>query len=140
MIDEKDFKIDWFTISMQSLDGRHSYNECEGMWNGYLNLAYNHKEWTEEEEDHLLDVVLKYKAENWEEIAKEMSNRSPYQCFVHYRAILSNKTDDKASKWTKEEDDLLIRLKDEMQIGSMVPWTKIASKMPGRSKLQIYHR
>lgn len=30
MIDPNEFKIDWFTISMESLDDRHSSNECEG--------------------------------------------------------------------------------------------------------------
>lgn len=30
MIDENELKIDWFTISMEDLDARHSSNECEG--------------------------------------------------------------------------------------------------------------
>lgn len=110
------------------------------MWNGYLNPSFNRNSWSEEEEDHLLDIVLKHNIQNWDEIANEMNNRSAYQCFVHYRAILSNKNDEKFSRWTKEEDDLLLKLKNDMQIGSMVPWTKIATKMSGRSKLQIYHR
>lgn len=110
------------------------------MWNGYLKPSFNRKSWTEEEEDRLLSLVSRHKAQSWDEIGREMENRSAYQCFVHYRSDLSLRTDEKYSRWTKEEDDLLLKLKEELSIGSMIPWTRITAKMPGRSKSQIYHR
>lgn len=102
--------------------------------------SLNRKTWTGDEEDKLLSLVNKYGAQNWPEIAKQLKNRSPYQCFVHYRTVLSERNEPKNTRWTKEEDKILMQLVDKYRIGNLIPWTKITSQMPGRCKSQIYNR
>lgn len=110
------------------------------MWTGYLMPSLNRKTWTGDEEDKLLSLVNKYGAQNWSEIAKQLKNRSSYQCFVHYRTVLSERNEPKNTRWTKEEDKILMQLVDKYRIGNLIPWTKITSQMPGRCKSQIYNR
>ena len=55
------------------------------MWFGYLMPNLNRKAWTPAEEDKLLNAAIKFGAQNWTEIAKDVENRSVYQCFVHYQ-------------------------------------------------------
>lgn len=110
------------------------------MWTGYLMPTLNRKSWTSDEEDQLLCVATQYGAQNWPEIAQQVRNRSSYQCFVHYRTVLSERFETKNTRWTQEEDDTLMQLVEKYRIGTLVPWTKIKSRMPGRCKAQIYNR
>lgn len=100
----------------------------------------NRKAWTTDEEDKLLDAAKNFDAQNWTEIAKEVENRSPYQCFIHYQTIFADKHVEKNVSWTPEEDERLIENVEKFRIGSIIPWTKILEYMPGRQKSQLYNR
>lgn len=102
--------------------------------------SLNRSQWTPSEEDELLHFVNSYSMQNWSAIAKHLNRRSPYQCFVHYHAVLSEKHIAKNVKWTKEEDAHLIEMVEKYRIGDIIPWTKILESMPGRYKAQIYNR
>lgn len=110
------------------------------MWTGYLMPSLNRKNWTADEEDKLLCLAIQYGAQNWPEIAKQLKNRSAYQCFVHYRTVLSERMETKNTRWTKDEDKNLMQLVEKYRIGNLIPWSKITSRMPGRCKSQIYNR
>lgn len=110
------------------------------MWNGYLNPMLNRKEWTEAEEEKLINAAIKNNESNWNEIAKSVKYRSAYQCFVHYRTVLAKRNAEKVSRWTAEEDELLLRLIKENSIGSHINWARVLSNMPSRNNQQIYYR
>lgn len=110
------------------------------MWYGYLMPSINRSQWSSTEEDNLLHYVNHYSVQNWPVIAQQFSRRSPYQCFVHYHAVLSEKNLPKNVRWTREEDEHLIEMVNKYRIGNIIPWTKILETMPGRYKAQIYNR
>lgn len=110
------------------------------MWYGYLVPTLNRKAWTPDEEDKLLNAAHKYGAQNWNEIAKTVENRSVYQCFVHYQTNFNNKSILKYVKWSVEEDEQLITCVEKFRIGNIIPWTKVMENFPGRTKLQLYNR
>lgn len=100
----------------------------------------NRKNWTSDEEDRLLAAVSKHSAQNWAEIAKEVENRSSYQCFIHYQTAFGGKNVVKHTPWTADEDKMLLESVEKYRIGNVIPWTKISEKMSGRHKRQLYNR
>lgn len=102
--------------------------------------SLNRKQWTDEEEGLLLAAVEEHKAQNWSAIAKQLKNRSPFQCFVHYRTVFNVRGIARNACWTSEEDQNLMSYIDKYRIGNVIPWTKIMDKMAGRSRLQLYNR
>lgn len=140
MLQENEFSIDWYTISTKDLDGRHSPEECVGIWKGYLNPLLNRKPWTADEDAKLVEVVNAFNQQNWAAIAAQIDGRSAYQCLIQYRSVLSEKLKDKYVRWTPEEDSLLMEIIEKCSIGSVIPWSLVAEKTPGRSKSQVYNR
>lgn len=135
-----DFKIDWFSISAENLDDRHGPQQCMALWNGYLNPKLNRNRWTKDEEDTLLQVAGEYSYENWPAIAEHLPGRSGYQCFVHYQSVLAVMNVQRNVRFTKDEDDLLMEMVERYRIGSVIPWSTVVDKMPGRTKTQVYNR
>lgn len=135
-----DFEIDWFTISAKNLDGRHSINECVGIWNSNLKPSLNRKPWTDEDDEKLLRIADEYNCQNWDAIGLEMNGRSGYECIIHYQGIVNDQNILKNCRWTTQEDRLLLDTIEMCRIGTYIPWTKVADKLPLRSKMQVYHR
>lgn len=100
----------------------------------------NRKSWTSAEEDKLLNAANDYDHQDWEEIAKEVGNRSAYQCFVQYQTKFNSKNVMKNVRWTPEEDKRLIDAVEKYRIGNIIPWTKIMEVCSTRSKTQLYNR
>uniref|UniRef100_A0A182JT93 snRNA-activating protein complex subunit 4 n=1 Tax=Anopheles christyi TaxID=43041 RepID=A0A182JT93_9DIPT len=134
------FTVDWLKISTSVMNGRHSAAACEGMWNNYLMPGLKRSMWNSEEESKLVEAVEAHKGHRWHLIAQQVSERSEYQCFVHYQTNFSELVQSKKMPWTQEEDELLLRLVDENRIGNNVIWNKIVERMPYRNKVQVYHR
>lgn len=112
------------------------------MWQSYLNPSVNRREWTPDEEKKLLAATQEFEMQNWEEIAKNVPNRSAFQCFVHYRTVFNDHVIQRTpfSRWTPNEDQQLIQTVEKYRIGNVIPWTKIMEKMHGRTKGQLYNR
>ena len=134
------FKIDWFSISMKNLDNRHSPNECIGIWNGFLKPTLNRKPWTPEEELVLVEAAEKHSNQNWEEVAKTFTDRSAYQCLLHYQTIYIENNHIKHVRFTQQEDDLIMEMVEKYKIGDIIPWTRVCDKIPHRKKHQVYNR
>lgn len=134
------FKIDWFTISTEKLDDRHPPKQCMALWNAYLKPTLNRNRWTTDEEEKLHQIVQNYNYQNWPKIAKHLPGRSGYQCFVHYQSVMALMNIQRNVRFTPEEDNLLMQTIEKHRIGSIIPWSTIVEKMPGRTKTQVYNR
>lgn len=90
--------------------------------------------WTREEDETITQYVAQNGVKNWTKLAKLLPGRIGKQCRERWRNHLD--PSNKSGSWTKEEDELLIRLHEEY--GNS--WVKIASFMEGRSDNCIKNR
>lgn len=140
MVQDSSFKLDWFTISTKDLNGRHSPNECMALWQGFLNPTLSRRAWSPEEEERLSDVASAFNNQDWDTIAKNMTNRSAFQCLVAFRTLPSENAHVKYVRWTKEEDDFLLKTIEDNRIHNLIQWTAVLQKIPTRTKNQLYQR
>uniref|UniRef100_A0A182NQY4 snRNA-activating protein complex subunit 4 n=1 Tax=Anopheles dirus TaxID=7168 RepID=A0A182NQY4_9DIPT len=134
------FIVDWLRISNTAVNSRHTAAACEAIWNNYLRPGLKRSVWTTEEESRLMEAAEAHQHHRWDRIAQCVTERSEYQCFVHYQTNFSEISQIKKLPWTQEEDDLLLRLVEENRIGDNVIWNKVVERMPYRNKVQVYHR
>ncbi|XP_057894365.1 snRNA-activating protein complex subunit 4 [Melospiza georgiana] len=129
---------DWDKISNIHFDGQRSSEELRKFWQNWEHPSINKEEWTEEELDRLKQIAAEHNCLDWQSIAQELgTNRTPFQCLQKYQ--LYNK-DLKRKEWTKEEDQMLLELVQEMRVGSHIPYKKIAYYMEGRDSAQLIYR
>ncbi|NXD51299.1 SNPC4 protein, partial [Corvus moneduloides] len=129
---------DWDKISNIHFDGQRSSEELRKFWQNWEHPSINKKEWTEEEIERLKQIAAKHNYLDWQTIAQELgTNRTPFQCLQKYQ--IYNK-DLKRKEWTKDEDQMLLELVQEMRMGSHIPYKKIAYYMEGRDSAQLIYR
>ncbi|NXH61408.1 SNPC4 protein, partial [Rhabdornis inornatus] len=129
---------DWDKISNIHFDGQRNSEELRKFWQNWEHPSINKKEWTEEEIENLKQIAAKHNYLNWQTIAQELgTNRTPFQCLQKYQ--IYNK-DLKRKEWTKDEDQMLLELVQEMRVGSHIPYKKIAYYMEGRDSAQLIYR
>ncbi|XP_048181642.1 snRNA-activating protein complex subunit 4 isoform X2 [Corvus hawaiiensis] len=129
---------DWDKISNIHFDGQRSSEELRKFWQNWEHPSINKKEWTEEEIERLKQIAAKHNYLDWQTIAQELgTNRTPFQCLQKYQ--IYNK-DLKRKEWTKDEDQMLLELVQEMRVGSHIPYKKIAYYMEGRDSAQLIYR
>ncbi|NWT95186.1 SNPC4 protein, partial [Urocynchramus pylzowi] len=129
---------DWDKISNIHFDGQRSSEELRKFWQNWEHPSINKKEWTEEELERLKQIAAEHDYLDWQSIAQELgTNRTPFQCLQKYQ--LYNK-DLKRKEWTKDEDQMLLELVQEMRLGSHIPYKKIAYYMEGRDSAQLIYR
>ncbi|NWW63015.1 SNPC4 protein, partial [Ifrita kowaldi] len=129
---------DWDKISNIHFDGQRSSEELRKFWQNWEHPSINKKEWTEEEIERLKQIAAKHNYLDWQTIAQELgTNRTPFQCLQKFQ--IYNK-DLKRKEWTKDEDQMLLELVQEMRVGSHIPYKKIAYYMEGRDSAQLIYR
>ncbi|KAM7144238.1 snRNA-activating protein complex subunit 4 isoform 2-T3 [Macrochelys suwanniensis] len=129
---------DWEKISNINFDGSRNAEELRKFWQNWEHPTINKKEWNEEEIEKLKEIAAKHNYLDWQTIAQELgTNRSAFQCLQKFQAY--NK-DFKRKEWTKEEDQMLLQLVQEMRVGSHIPYKKIAYYMEGRDSMQLIYR
>ncbi|NWV36247.1 SNPC4 protein, partial [Grantiella picta] len=129
---------DWDKISNIHFDGQRNSEELRKFWQNWEHPSINKKEWTEEEIERLMQIAAKHNYLHWQTIAQELgTNRTPFQCLQKYQ--IYNK-DLKRKEWTKDEDQMLLELVQEMRVGSHIPYKKIAYYMEGRDSAQLIYR
>ncbi|NXU09496.1 SNPC4 protein, partial [Pardalotus punctatus] len=129
---------DWDKISNIHFDGQRNSEELRKFWQNWEHPSINKKEWTEEEIERLKQIAAKHNYLDWQTIAQELgTNRTPFQCLQKYQVY--NK-DLKRKEWTKDEDQMLLELVQEMRVGSHIPYKKIAYYMEGRDSAQLIYR
>ncbi|KFP35661.1 snRNA-activating protein complex subunit 4, partial [Chlamydotis macqueenii] len=129
---------DWEKISNIHFGGQRSSEELRKFWQNWEHPSINKKEWTEEEIERLKKTAAEHNYLDWQTIAQELgTNRTPFQCLQKYQVY--NK-DLKRKEWTKDEDQMLLELVQEMRVGSHIPYKKIAYYMEGRDSAQLIYR
>ncbi|KAF5746015.1 myb-related protein Myb4-like [Tripterygium wilfordii] len=88
--------------------------------------------WSAEEDDKLRSYIQKYGLWNWRELPKLAGlQRCGKSCRLRWMNYL--KPDVKLGRYTKEEDDLIIKLHEKYGR----KWSKIAAELPGRTDNEI---
>ncbi|NXC08378.1 SNPC4 protein, partial [Orthonyx spaldingii] len=129
---------DWDKISNIHFDGQRRAEELRSFWENWEHPSINKKEWTEEEIERLKQIAAEHSYLDWQTIAQELgTNRTPFQCLQKYQ--IYNK-DLKRKEWTRNEDQMLLELVQEMRVGSHIPYKKIAYYMEGRDSAQLIYR
>ncbi|XP_036607437.1 snRNA-activating protein complex subunit 4 [Trichosurus vulpecula] len=129
---------DWEKISKINFEGSRSADEIRKFWQNCEHPSINKQAWVEEETERLKEIAAKYNYLEWQKIAAELgTNRSAFQCLQMYQQF--NK-DLKRKEWTKEEDNMLTQLVEEMRVGNHIPYRKIVYYMEGRDSMQLIYR
>ncbi|XP_074871532.1 snRNA-activating protein complex subunit 4 isoform X2 [Carettochelys insculpta] len=129
---------DWEKISNINFDGSRNPEELRKFWQNLEHPDINKREWNEEEIEKLKEIAAKHDCLNWQTIAQELgTKRSAFQCLQKFQTY--NK-DFKRKEWTKEEDQMLLHMVQEMRVGSHIPYKKIAYYMEGRDSMQLIYR
>lgn len=75
------------------------------------------------------------KGKNWKRIAESLPGKSDVQCLHRWQKVLN--PDLIRGPWTKEEDDIVIKLVAE---NGPQKWTHVAAHLPGRIGKQCRER
>jgi hypothetical protein len=89
--------------------------------------------WTPKEDQKLMELMKKY-GQSWAMISSVMEGRTGKQ--VRDRYLNKLRPNIKCGDWSAEEDELLIRLLN--QVGNR--WSAIATHLPGRTEGQVKNR
>lgn len=95
--------------------------------------------WSADEDEKLLALVRQQLQRNvdeisWDEVEQGFRTRSKKQCRERWLSQLDPTL--KKSEWTQDEDDLLLRLSDELN----KKWAEIARRIPGRTENMVKNR
>lgn len=108
-----------------------------GIDNSYLPIkrkSSKKSKFTDNEDQRLQSLVMKYGTNNWKLIAKQIPNRTPRQCRDRYRHYLSPTINQ--SEWTKEEDRILLEKTEEFGF----KWKVLENFFSNRNEIQIRNR
>jgi hypothetical protein len=92
----------------------------------------NKRNWTQEEDNLLLELTTEDSKHNWKKLAKNFHNKTPQQVSYRYHKLLQSEK----KKWSRTDDITLVELVE--LYGK--DWKAIAIKMPGRSVEDIKER
>ncbi|CAD8082768.1 unnamed protein product [Paramecium primaurelia] len=99
------------------------------------NHKQNNKKYWNNEEDIKLKSAVNLHGSNWKVIAEYLPGRNASQCAQRWKRI-KPKEDERNQKWSKEEDEAVLRLTQSFQYN----WRLIAHHIPNRTSRQIRER
>ncbi|XP_063288942.1 snRNA-activating protein complex subunit 4 isoform X1 [Pelobates fuscus] len=138
LVAERTAEHDWEKISNINFEGAHSAEKLRKIWQNSEHPHISKKEWKEEEVTKLLEIAAKQKYVNWQAITQELgTKRTAFQCLQKYQQL--NK-DFRRKEFTKEEDDMLTHLVQQMRVGNHIPYRRISYFMEGREPMQLLCR
>ncbi|CAH2221392.1 snRNA-activating complex subunit 4 isoform X1, partial [Pelobates cultripes] len=138
LVAERTAEHDWDKISNINFEGAHSAEKLRKIWQNSEHPHISKKEWKEEEVTKLLEIAATQKYVNWQAITQELgTKRTAFQCLQKYQQL--NK-DFRRKEFTKEEDDMLTDLVQQMRVGNHIPYRRISYFMEGREPMQLLCR
>jgi hypothetical protein len=141
-----EYKIDWNAVAVL-VPGR-ARNQCYKRWQRTLDPSIDRTPsgrtgtWTEDEDIKLKDAVQTHGGKNWDAVAALVPGRTRAQCHSKWQKALDSSIDrtpglTATDRWTKDEDT---KLKDAVKKHGGKNWKEIAVLVPGRTRVQCYHR
>lgn len=76
----------WASVAQFVGNGR-SKSQCSQRWIRVLDPRISKQHWTQQEEEKLCNLILKYGDKNWMKVASEIGNRSDVQCRYKYQQL-----------------------------------------------------
>jgi hypothetical protein len=119
--------------------------QCYNRWKDVLDPSIDWSNvrmgrWAEEEDSKLRDAVQTHGGNNWASIAALVPGRTEVQCYHRWRNGLDpivDRANGRMGTWTEGEVSML---KDAVRTHGGKNWDLIAALVPGRTKVQCYHR
>jgi len=112
--------------------------QCLQRWKKVLRPGLVKGPWTKEEDEKLLEIINLHDGDiemlNWTQLAQQIQGRSPKQCRERWYLNLDPSIN--RQPWTKDEDQLLLRLHASM--GSK--WSEIKTQFNGRTENSVKTR
>lgn len=90
--------------------------------------------WTNEEDNHLLQLVQEHGPRRWSIIASQLPGRVGKQCRERWHNHLCPSVN--KEEWTEEEDNMIMELVQQMG----TKWSKIVKMLPGRTDNAVKNR
>ncbi|XP_078498035.1 snRNA-activating protein complex subunit 4 [Lissotriton helveticus] len=138
LVGQRTDEHDWEKISNVHFEGTRTASELRKFWQNSEHPSINKNEWSEEEVETLQIIAAEHNCTDWQSIADELgTSRTAFQCLQKFQKY--NKTF-KKREWTKEEDQMLTHLVEQMRVGIHIPYQKIAYYMEGRDTFQLIYR
>lgn len=92
---------DWTKISM--LMKNKSAKQCKDRWSNYLDPAYSHSPWTEEE-DNLLLLMYEEMGSQWTLMSSHFEKKTPGEIRFRYLKLMRQKMKMNRNNFHKEEE------------------------------------
>ncbi|XP_034488399.1 uncharacterized protein LOC117792384 [Drosophila innubila] len=138
---DSSFSIDWNQISTLDVELRHSSYSCEAMWLVYLHPQLKRDDWTNEEDEKLVDAARANKLQNWKAIAAAVHQRSEYQCFVRMQTTLRFNLEPASNfKWSELDNERLRNIVSQNTVNGVINWSEVVEHFPGRSRSTLIGR
>lgn len=133
-----DVEYDWDYIA-NKLSNRHNAHEYRALWKLFLHPSINKRTWTRTEHVLLQKIAHEKELQDWDAINRELgTGRTNFQCFVYFRTNMNASCTNQ--KWTKDEEQYLMRLIEYYREDNYIPWGKVANAMDNRTKVQVYNK